>query len=74
MSWSLTGYRTDNLSNLLHVNLGWGGLSDTYYAVDQIYGEAAPILDNAIINIYPETFVPDTSLSGTVTGYDGPAD
>ena len=65
------GYRTDNLINLIHVNLGWGGLSDTYYAVDQVYGEAAPILDNAIINIYPETFVPDTSLSGTVTGYDG---
>jgi hypothetical protein len=65
------GYRTDNLMNLLHVNLGWGGLSDTYYAVDQIYGEAASILDYALINIYPETFVPDTSLSGTVTGYDG---
>ena len=65
------GYRTDNLMNLLHVNLGWGGLSDTYYAVDQIYGEAASILDYALINIYPETFVPDTALSGTVTGYDG---
>ena len=65
------GYRTDNLMNLIHVNMGWGGLSDTYYAVDQVYGEAAPILDHAIINIYPETFVPDTSLSGTVTGYDG---
>ena len=65
------GYRTDNLINLLHVNMGWDGLSDGYCAVDQIYGEALPQADSAVINIYPETFVPDTSLSGTVTGYDG---
>ncbi len=65
------GYRTDNLINLLHVNMGWDGLSDGYYAVDQIYGEALPQSDSAVINIFPETFVPDTSFSGTVTGYDG---
>jgi len=65
------GYRTDNLINLLHVNMGWDGLSDGYSAVDQIYMEALPQSDYAIINIFPETFVPDTSLSGTVTGYDG---
>ncbi|MBI5586281.1 MAG: C10 family peptidase [Deltaproteobacteria bacterium] len=65
------GYRTDNQINLLHANLGWGGLADTYYAIDQIYGEAASILDYAVTNIYPETFVPETSISGTITGFDG---
>jgi hypothetical protein len=65
------GYRTDQVTNLLHVNLGWGGQSNGYYAVDQIYGEANPGADQAVINIFPDTFIPDTSLSGTVTGYDG---
>jgi hypothetical protein len=63
------GYRTDNYLSLLHVNLGWGGAHDGYYAPDAIYGDNFG--DSALINIFPPGFQPTGPVvSGTVTGYD----
>ena len=72
----IDGYRTDNYLNLVHVNIGWGGLYDGYYTLDTIYGgnfqggSGSPE-DYALINVFPQGFQPSgPSVSGTVTGYD----
>ncbi|MBI5585886.1 MAG: C10 family peptidase [Deltaproteobacteria bacterium] len=66
------GYRTDNLTNLVHVNLGWGGLSDGYYSPENIYrSQPSPdFQDYALINIIPNTYQPSVVISGTVKGTD----
>lgn len=71
----IDGYRTDNYLNLVHVNIGWGGLYNGYYTLDTIYGgtsggSGSPE-DYALINVFPQGFQPSgPSVSGTVTGYD----
>lgn len=72
----IDGYRTDNYLNLVHVNIGWGGLYDGYYTLDTIYGgnyqggSGSPE-DYALINVFPQGFQPSgPSVSGTVIGYD----
>jgi hypothetical protein len=65
------GYRTDNFLNLVHVNLGWGGLSDGYYALNSIYHGSGSSSDYALVNIYPEGYTPSgPSVSGTILGHD----
>jgi hypothetical protein len=71
----IDGYRTDNYLNLVHVNIGWGGLYDGYYTLDTIYGgtsggSGSPE-DYALINVFPLGYQPSgPSVSGTVTDYD----
>jgi hypothetical protein len=72
----IDGYRTDNYLNLVHVNIGWGGLYDGYYTLDTIYGgnyqggSGSPE-DYALINVFPQGFQPSgPSVSGILTGYD----
>lgn len=46
------GYRS-NPYNQIHVNMGWSGMADNYYTVDNIYGYGYANWDYAEINIHP---------------------
>jgi hypothetical protein len=58
------GYRTDTDVNQVHVNMGWGGFADNYYAIDDIYKYGDVGGDLASINIHP----PDCTNTGNVLG------
>ena len=46
------GYRTSG-GDQIHINMGWGGSSDAYYALDNILDFTDPY-QYAVINIHPE--------------------
>jgi len=46
------GYRTSG-GNQVHINMGWGGSSDAYYALDNILDFTEPY-QYAVVNIHPE--------------------
>lgn len=48
------GYRIQNGLNQVHVNMGWDGMEDNYYTMDDIYGYGNKELDYACIDIHPE--------------------
>jgi hypothetical protein len=58
------GYRVEAGVNQVHVNMGWGGLADNYYTIDNIYGYGNIEADHATINIYP----PDCTNTGDISG------
>jgi len=58
------GYRLQDGMSQIHVNMGWGGLADNYYTVDDIYGYGGTSEDSALINIYP----PNCAESGSIVG------
>ena len=58
------GYRVEAGVNQVHVNMGWGGMADNYYSMDNIYGMGNRELDSALINIYP----PDCANTGDIRG------
>ena len=60
----LDGYRIEGGINQVHVNMGWGGLADNYYSIDDIYGMGNCERDSALINIYP----PDCTNTGNISG------
>ena len=52
------GYRVQDGINQVHVNMGWGGAADNYYAMDDISGYGNAFSDLAAIDIHPsEHFV-----------------
>jgi Leucine-rich repeat (LRR) protein len=52
------GYRVQDGIHQIHVNMGWSGSADNYYAVDDIYGYGNASTDVATIDIHPsEHFV-----------------
>ena len=58
------GYRIESGINQVHVNMGWGGLADNYYSIDDIYDMGNCERDSALINIYP----PDCTNTGNISG------
>lgn len=50
------GYRTDN-GNQVHINMGWSGFYDNYYALDGILNFTDPY-QYAVINIHPPGTTP----------------
>ncbi|MCK4826588.1 C10 family peptidase, partial [bacterium] len=50
---AVDGYRVEAGVNQVHVNMGWGGLADDYYSIDNIYDMGSIEIDSALINIYP---------------------
>jgi hypothetical protein len=67
------GYRTEMDVNQVHVNMGWGGLADSYYTIDDIYGYGGVDGDVALINIHPPDCTNTGNVSGEVTGEIGNA-
>ncbi|MBN1938659.1 MAG: C10 family peptidase [Candidatus Aminicenantes bacterium] len=49
------GYRTTP-SNQVHVNMGWSGAHDAYYALNNIYGYGNAAWDYAVVDIHPAQF------------------
>lgn len=67
------GYRVKGDVNQVHVNMGWGGLADNYYTIDNIYGYGTFGGDVAIINIHPPDCTNTGDISGKVTDEIGSA-
>lgn len=67
------GYRTETGVDQVHVNMGWGGFADNYYAIDDIYGYGAIGGDVAVINIHPPDCTNTGDISGNVTDEIGNA-
>ena len=67
------GYRTETGVNQVHVNMGWGGFADNYYAIDDIYGYGGVDGDVAVINIHPPDCTNTGDISGKVTDEIGNA-
>ncbi|GAF76093.1 unnamed protein product, partial [marine sediment metagenome] len=61
---AVDGYRVEAGVNQVHVNMGWGGLADDYYSIDNIYDMGSIEIDSALINIYP----PDCTNTGDISG------
>ena len=53
----IDGYRELGGENQVHVNMGWGGYADSYYAMDDIYGYGNEDIDYAVINIHPNYYM-----------------
>jgi sugar lactone lactonase YvrE len=63
------GYKTSN-GNQVHINLGWGGSSDAYYALDSILRVNGDSGQQAVINIHPlpsATYFPQIAVGGAYT-------
>jgi hypothetical protein len=67
------GYRVKGDVNQVHVNMGWGGLEDNYYTIDNIYGYGTIGGDCALINIHPPDCTNTGDISGKVTDEIGNA-
>ena len=54
------GYSTNDGSMLYHMNYGWGGSSNSWYAVDSLHCPwegCDPMVEHMLINIYPDRAV-----------------
>jgi len=65
------GFRTSP-SNQAHVNMGWGGSQDNYYAMDNIYGYGYANWDYAIVDIHPQQVGLTLQASASGTTDPGP--
>lgn len=60
------GYLIDETSKKVHINMGWSGIDDAYYDLDNILDFIYTDLQHAVINIYPAwTPEPPINFSGT---------
>ena len=66
------GYRTSP-ANQVHANMGWGGLQDNYYTVDNIYGYGSASSDYSVVSIHPTqlSLILQASAGGTITPAPG---
>ncbi len=80
-AWDCDGYRTDNNGDYLyHMNYGWGGYGNGWFALDQLLSGTTPGGDDyyfdhghqIITGIYPETNYPENCVgTKTITGFEG---
>ncbi len=80
-AWDCDGYRTDNNGDYLyHMNYGWGGYGNGWFALDQLLSGTTPGGDDyyfdsghqIITGIYPESNFPENcSGTRTITGFEG---
>ncbi len=65
-----SGYRILDGVNQLHLNMGWGGTEDTYFALDDIYASGTDFAsDRATIDIHPSkyfVYAPDAPTGATL--------
>jgi len=63
-AWNCDGYQ----ANEFHMNWGWSGISNGFYAVTGGNGYET---EGAIINVYPATNYPEGCSAKSITGIDG---
>lgn len=71
----IDGYMISDGMNLVHINMGWEGNYDSYYALDNILDFTKTIWQHAVVNIMPvwaQIQIDKTSLS--FSGVEGQAD